>query len=180
MSDSDNRDIDYIGYEYKEITVPMEYMSLYMDNYPCFGWESDPNRTDKADKPGKNMTLHWHRNRKITNRTELTRLQRNFDALVTEIKKLEASKEKLAAMYSLITGFIGLAFIAGSVLAVTAQPVRILLCVLLGIPGILLWLAAYPVYLFVLKKRTEAVTTLIEDKYDQVYEVCEKGKRLLF
>lgn len=37
-------DSGYIGYEYREITVSKEYISICMDSYPCFGWEPDPNR----------------------------------------------------------------------------------------------------------------------------------------
>ena len=37
-------DSGYIGYEYREIAVSKEYISLCMDSYPCFGWEPDPNR----------------------------------------------------------------------------------------------------------------------------------------
>ena len=33
----------YTGYEYREISVPREYVSLCLDSYPCFGWEEDPN-----------------------------------------------------------------------------------------------------------------------------------------
>ena len=39
----------YTGYEYREISVPREYVSLCLDSYPCFGWEEDPN----YEQPGE-------------------------------------------------------------------------------------------------------------------------------
>lgn len=45
-------DSGYMGFEYREITVSKKYISLYMDSYPCFGWEPDPNRrTAPGDSP---------------------------------------------------------------------------------------------------------------------------------
>ena len=39
----------YVGYEYREISVPRKYASLCLDSYPCFGWEEDPNQ----GRPGR-------------------------------------------------------------------------------------------------------------------------------
>lgn len=68
-----------------------------MDGYENFGWEVDGNIRERADA-GCNLhfqnkvVLHLKRNRKIVNRMELTRLQRNFDACVNEIEALEKEK----------------------------------------------------------------------------------------
>ena len=35
---------DYVGYEYREISVPREHVSLCLDSYPCFGWEVEIGR----------------------------------------------------------------------------------------------------------------------------------------
>ena len=35
----------YTGYEYREISVPREYVSLCLDSYPCFGWEEVDGKT---------------------------------------------------------------------------------------------------------------------------------------
>ena len=85
---------EYVGYEYKEKSVPASFASLYLDSYPCFGWEEDPNgvsRKENAETAGR-AVLRFRRDRKICNRAELTRLQRNFDSCVAEIDALEQSK----------------------------------------------------------------------------------------
>lgn len=42
------------------------------------------------------VTLKFKRNRKICNKAELTRLQRNFDACIAEIQSLKTSKRIMA------------------------------------------------------------------------------------
>lgn len=114
------------------------------------------------------------------NKMELTRLQRNFEACVNEIETLEKSKTSVATVYALIIGMIGTAFMAGSTFAVTAQQPHIILCIFLAIPGFIGWILPYFVYKRSVEKQTEKVTPLIEDKYDEIYEICEKGNKLLY
>ena len=33
----------YTGYDYREISVPREYVSLGLVTYTCFGWTGGPN-----------------------------------------------------------------------------------------------------------------------------------------
>jgi hypothetical protein len=113
------------------------------------------------------------------NKAELTRLQQHFEACIDEIAALEKSKTRTATILSLATGIIGTAFIAGSVFAVTNEPPLILLCVLLGIPGFVGWALPYPMYKRLTIKRTVEIAPLIEQKYDEVHEICEKGNALL-
>lgn len=170
---------DHIGYEYDRIIVPVEYSSLYIDNYMCFGWESDPNRADEAVRSGKNVTLYFKRNRKLRNKAELTRLQHNFEGLISEIQMLERSKTKKANIWAWIIALIGTAFLAGSVFAVTAEPPRVFLCAVFGAPGIALWILPPFVRKRIAEKRTIQAAGLIEEKYDEICELCEKGRRLL-
>ena len=128
--------------------------------------------------PGK-ITLHMKRSRNILNKTELIRLQRHYESCMNEISTLEASKKSVPAIVSLSCGLIGCAFMAGSVFAVTAETPVIWLTVLLGIPGFALWAAAYFGYKVAQKKRIERVIPLIEAKYNEAYEVCEKAHQLL-
>ena len=92
------------------------------------------------------MTLRLKRDRKIVNKTELTRLQRNFEACVREIQSLENSKTSKATIWALAAGVIGTAFIACSTFAVTADPPKILLCIIFAIPGFLGWILPYFLY----------------------------------
>lgn len=185
MDDTGKKKNAFVGYEYKEIVTDQSRVSFLLDGYENFGWEADGNaygyareRTDPRKQT--KVVLRLRRNRKIVNKMELTRLQRNFESCVREIETLEKSKTSAATMYALVIGILGTAFMAGATFAVTAQPPHIILCILLAIPGFIGWILPYFAYKRVVERRTEKVTPLIEEKYDEIYAICEKGNKLLY
>ena len=185
MEETRTKKKDFVGYEYKEVITDKSRVSFLLDGYENFGWEADGNINDNSDAVSnrhnqRKVVLWLKRNRKIVNKMELTRLQRNFEACVNEIETLEKSKTSMATVYALIIGMIGTAFMAGSTFAVTAQQPHIILCIFLAIPGFIGWILPYFVYKRSVEKQTEKVTPLIEDKYDEIYEICEKGNKLLY
>lgn len=60
----------------------------------------------------------------------------------------------------------------------TAQPPHYILCILLAVPGFLGWIVPYFLYKKIAEKQTQKITPLIEAKYDEIYEICEKGHKL--
>lgn len=168
---------NYIGYEYKEVIANGNKTSLYLDSYESFGWEIDE-KLSLIKETGRSI-IKLKRNRKIMNKTELTRLQRNFEDCMKQIDQLEQNKQSQATMVSIIIGIIGTSFIAGSVFAVTATPPMIWLCILLAIPGFIGWALPVPVFRYIVRKRTKALNPLIEEKYDEIDNICEKGNHLL-
>ena len=185
MDNSGIKKKEFIGYEYKEVIAESSKASFLIDGYENFGWKLEENiyedyRKNINPQRQRRVILRFIRSRKIVNKMELTRLQRNFEACVDEIETLENSKTSAATMYALILGILGTAFMAGSTFAVTAQPPHIILCILLAIPGFLGWIFPYFIYKRVLLKQTEKLTPLIENKYDEIYSICEKGSKLLY
>lgn len=187
---NDKNSTGYTGYEYREITVPREHASLCLDSYPCFGWEPDQNRETKIESRGGHLsigspktaettTLYFHRNRNISNKAELTRLQRNFDSCIAELKALERAKTTQATIAALAIGILGTAFMAGSTFAVVSEPPIVWLTILLAIPGFLGWVVPYFLYRALVRKRTAEVEPLMEQKYDEINSLCEKGIHLL-
>lgn len=168
---------DFVAYDYQDVAVEQSLSSLYRDAYENFGWELD-GQMEMVSVQGK-VNLHFRRNRKIVNKVELTRLQRNFDACMEEIQTLEASKRSGPASVAIIIGILGTACMAGAVFAVTAEPPFVSLCILLSIPGFLGWALPWFVYQHLVKKRTQKLTPILNNKYEELYEVCEKGSRLL-
>ena len=186
MSEDGKR--SFVGYEYKEIIAEGSRASLLLDGYESFGWEIDERLpetgterffSDKISGP-KKAAVRIRRNRKIVNKMELTRLQRNFEACIHEIDMLEQSKTSVATMYALVLALIGTAFMAAATFAAVAAPPRILLCILCAVPGFVGWL--FPPFLHkkVVERQTKKIMPLIEAKYDEIYELCEKGQKLLY
>ena len=185
MDDTQTKKKEFVGYEYKEVSTDKSKASFLADGYENFGWELEGNFYEEASgntnlHHQKRVILRLKRDRKIINKMELTRLQRNFEACVSEIETLEKSKTSAATMYALILGILGTAFMAGSTFAVTAQPPHILLCIVLAVPGLIGWILPYFVYKKLLGKQTEKAAQMIEEKYDEIYAICEKGNKLLY
>lgn len=179
----------FTAYEYKEVLADAGQVSFLIDSYENFGWEPDENvmpgtlekYPERAGRGGHGKTvLRLKRDRRIVNKTELTRLQRNFEACAEQIGRLEKTKTSRPAVMALTVGIIGTAFMAGSTFAVTAQPPMILLCIVLAIPGFLGWILPWFVYKKLLARQTEKITPLIEEKYDEIDAICEKGNKLLY
>lgn len=164
------------SFDYLKVTVEENLLSQYIDGYEKFGWHMDENR--QYEKSMGKVTLYMKRSRHIINKVELTRLQRHYESCMKEICELEASENSVPACVSLTCGLVGCGFMAGSVFAVTKTPPIIWLTTVLGVFGFLLWGAAYFGYKAVRKRRIQKVIPLIEAKFDEAEEVCEKAFRL--
>ncbi|MDR1699941.1 MAG: hypothetical protein LBR68_01990 [Lachnoclostridium sp.] len=167
---------DYIGYDYKIVNTNSDKASLYLDAYKNFGWSQDETMPMKQSAGA--VTIKLKRDRKILNKSELTRLQQHFEACMDEIITLESSKARRPTMYSITIGIIGTIFMAGSVFAITHEPPMIVLCAVLGIPGLAGWALPYHLFKFFVDKRTVEIVPLIEQKHDEIHEICAKGGAL--
>lgn len=172
MSEEKN---EFIGYEYKDVTVKEKMENMYVDGYLNFGWELEDTL---EGTPGKeDIVLKLKRDRKIRNKAELTRLQRQFEACMKEIISLENSKVIGAATVAYIVGVIGTAAMAGSVFAYIGGTLT--LSIILAIPGFIGWIIPYLLFCRIRSSKSVKVEPLINKKYDEVYEVCEKANGLL-
>jgi len=173
----------FIGYEYKQVKTNINNVSFLIDGYKNFGWIADNNinrSTDNIQNSNISVVLRLKRNRKIMNKMELTRLERNFEFCLKEIEYFEKSKSEKAIMYALIVGIIGTIFMAGSVFAVTNEPPMIILCIILAIPAFAGWILPYFIYKQVKRKRSIKVNPLIEQKREEMNKIFEKGNKLLY
>lgn len=172
----------FVGYEYKEVLANRTHVDFLMDGYENFGWEvlgyQEEQKPDYSPHQPK-VQIRMRRNRKIANKMELTRLQRHFEACVGEIEALERKKTFLALVYALTVGIIGTACMAGAVFAVASEPPKVLMCIVLAIPAFLGWIFPYFIYTKTVARQTKKINPLIEIKYDEIYEICEKGNKLL-
>lgn len=168
---------NYTGYEYKEIIVDTEFVSHYIDGYVNFGWEVDSNV--KQSNPNSRSIICLKRNRKILNKTELTRLEQHFEACMDEIIKLKKSEINKASIVAIFIGIIGTVFITCATFAVVNKPPLIFLCIIFSIPGFLGWISPYFIYIKLRSMLKNKIVPLLEKKYDEIHEICEKGNHLL-
>jgi hypothetical protein len=159
---------NFVGYEYKEVPASRNLEGVYADGYPNFGWQLDG---------GGYGRLKFKRDRKIRNKAELSRLQREFEAKVGEIENLERSKTSGAQIIALTVGLIGTALVAGATFAFIYGNM-IPLMIVLALPGFVLWGVSYLLYNKVKAKKSYVAEPLIDRKYDEIYEMCAKAHTL--
>jgi hypothetical protein len=169
---------NFVGYEYREVTSSREMEGVYADGYPSFGWVLDS--VIPSPIGFSTVSLKFKRDRKIRNKAELSRLQRQFEIGIAEIEGLEKSKSTAAFIVALTVGLIGTAFMTGSVFAIVPTVgSNILLCAILAVPAFIGWVLPYFIYKKIQAKRTATVVPLIEKQYDDIYEICIKSHALL-
>lgn len=178
MNEEHNKTGSFIGYEYHSILVPRQMESVYTDGYENFGWirEDIPAPTDKGTA-NDTVNIKFKRDRKIRNKAELTRLQRQFDACAAEITTLERSRYAHATITAFTIGLIGCAFLGGATFSYLAGLIPLM--VILAVPGFIGWILPYFCYHGVLGKRGSQIAPLVEKKQDEIYDVCEKASHLL-
>ena len=164
----------FIGYEYRDITVSREQEGMYADGYQNFGWLLEG--VAAAITPGRSI-MKFKRDRKIRNKAELTRLQRQFDACVDEISAMEKSKESVSFAKAMTVGLVGTAFLAGATFSYLGG--MIVLCIILAIPGFAGWIAPYFLHRSTYAKKAAEIAPVVEAKYDEAYEICERANSLL-
>ena len=175
VSDTTNNESNFIGYEYKDITTNRDMESIYVDSYQSFGWKL--NNRSSLPFGLSSVTMKFKRDRKIRNKAELTRLQRQFEACVNDIDSMEKSKASSASIVAYTVGLIGTACLGGATFAYLGG--MIALCIILAVPGFIGWILPYFLYNSTYAKKTAKVTPFIEGKYDEIYEVCERANSLL-
>lgn len=169
---------NFVGFEYIDRTVKKAMEPMLVDGYENFGWSFDGTTPSEFGKDARCVTLRFKRDRKLVNKTELIRLQRQFDSYVEEITSLENAKVNKASIIAFVIGIIGCAFMAGSVFAITHEPPMVTTCVILAIPGFMGWILPYFAYLYIKRKSTIRIIPEIDQKYEEIYGLCEKANML--
>ena len=118
--------------------------NLYIDSYECFGWQFEGRQPSLLSVSTGSIGLKFKRDRKILNKMELTRLQRQFDSCVSEILRMEQSKISSASIVAFTIGIIGTAFMAGATFAFLGS--YYILCIILAVPAFIGWIVPYFAY----------------------------------
>lgn len=172
---SSKKENNFVGYDYHSIIVANEMEPLYADAYENFGWILAEVQTSLSGFGTVNMK--FKRDRKIRNKAELTRLQRQFDACAGEIILLNKTKKSTATVAAVTIGIVGCAFLAGATFSYLAGMLPLM--IILAIPGFLGWILPYFCYQRILLKHSIKNVPLIDKKHDEMYDVCERANELL-
>lgn len=174
MDETTKKENTFIGYEYTTVNASGETESLVTDGYRSFGWKAEGR--ERCLGFGS-IGLKFKRDRKIRNKAELSRLQREFDSHIKEMETLVESKTTGAQIVSLVIGFFATVFMAGAVFSYLGGLLPLM--IILAVPGFVGWILPYFCYKSIRRKRTTKVSELMETHYDAIYEICEKANGLL-
>lgn len=167
---------EFIGYEYKETIVREEYVTIYQDGYENFGWSLEGTYTT-PEHVGC-VTMKFKRDRKLKNKLEISKLQRQFDEIISQVERLERKKELKASTVAYIIGVVAAVLFACAILAFTVWK-NIVVMVVLGIPALIGFVLSYVIYTKIRKSKVQEITPLIDEKYDELYQVTMQANNLL-
>lgn len=174
----------FVGYEYLTVEAPAELEPLYRDVYNAFGWtlDEEARRSEvipvtPRNHPGAKVAFKAKRDRRIRNRQLLNELQRRANRHLGSIGQLERSKRNHATWTALTLGIVGSVFLAGSIFALNAS--LVVLTVILGAVGLLLWLGGFIGYNRAKSRRTAKVDPLIDQEHEALYSTLAEADRLL-
>lgn len=195
----------YVGYEYKNVTVKKEMESVVSDGYKYFGWKLEkstptvvkhvwgPLRVMLAPlallpgtpfgkmiqdhKSDTKVDLQLKRDKAITSKNELNRMQIQFEMLMEDIACLEETKTIGASVAAYIVGIAGTVFMGLSMFSYLADNLQA--CIILAVPGFLGWLLSAVVYKLMKGKRSKKIIPIVEEKYESATQLCEKAYSLI-
>lgn len=159
---------DFVGYEYTSVRVSAARESMVVDSYRNFGWLPDGSR---------NGMLRFKRDRSLLNKTELTRLQRQFDSHLRELDSLEKVPGHKSSLIGWCVGLLGCVFLGGATFSYLGG--FMVLMVVLAVPGFLCWLGAAPIANKIRRIVEVRNEPAIDHLYDMNYDVCRRANSLL-
>ena len=170
-----NQENSFVGFEYMEVPAKRSMESMYVDSYRSFGWVFEG--PSAREESGDTVKLRFKRERRLRGQAELTQLQRQFESCAREIEALERSRTTAASIAAFTIGLTGTALLGGAVFAYLNGLLPMM--VSLAVPGFLGWIIPYFSYQKLRQRREKQLSPLIEQKYDEIYTLCEQGCRLL-
>lgn len=167
-------DTNFIAYEYLEQRIPKTMQNAYLDGYANFGWTV----TDRTPDIGKNtVTLKLKRDRNLSEKAALNRLQKQFEQELASAAAMESSKTSVPTMIALGIGLLGTVFMAGSVFAYIGG--LLLLSIILAVPGFIGWGLAYFSFNWAQSRRTQKLAPALTQTYDAAAEDCKQAFQLM-
>jgi len=184
---------DFVAYEYKNITVKRDSVTIYTDCLSNFGWElvdehkhsyapaqADTNHIPAIPETVEGldlMVLKFKRDRRIENKLEINRLERKCEDALAAIDSLEKKNSAYTLGVSIGTGLIGTAFLGFAVYSFMSS--NIVVGVLLAILGTAGWGIGFFANLKLGRRKSAQTEPMIQAQLDVVYATCEQAHALI-
>lgn len=171
---------EFVAYEYLSVKVKNEDKAMFHDAYENFGWQPVEETISYASVGS--VCLRFKRNRKIANKSELLKLQREMEQTLSLMEGLKNASNKIPMQIAYAVGGIAtipMALATFGVLDYLGSFGKSLLFIIpLALIGFCGWIA--PIFLH--KKLKKSISTknlpLIEEKYEELEQICRKANVL--
>lgn len=167
---------DFIAYEYITLSVDNDMKSVYSDCYQNFGWSIEGFGSSAIGSD--TITIKLKRDRRVQNKSDLNKLQKECEHALETIYHLEKTKSTKPMISALATGLIGTVFMAGATFCYLGG--FIIWCAILAIPGFIGWALPYFIYQIIKKAQTNKVNPKIDEEYERVYRTCEEASEMIY
>ena len=195
-----NNNTDFVAYEYKNIAVKRDSITIYTDCLQNFGWELVDEHREYEHRPASVQTptihivapvhtaavqadehdmmiLKFKRDRRIGNKLEINRLERKCLEALASIGGMERKDNAVTMGVSLGAGIIGTGILAAAVYCfVTANVVGGVLLAALGAAG---WGVGFFANRKMSQKRAAQTGPMLQAQIDIAYSACEQAYALL-
>ena len=198
MSNKEN----FVAYEYKNATVKRNSAGMYIDCMGNFGWtlveteyDFQPQFTNlnpvnlgkniataaqsygETADPSETLTLKFKRDRRIENKQQLDKLEREYEEALSAINKVERKNSAHTMGISLGTGIIGTVFIGLAVYNFVFS--NTVLGVVFAAIGAVGWAIGFFSNMKIGKKKSAQTEPYVQEQLNIVYSTCEKAHALL-
>ena len=189
----------FVAYEYKNITVKRDSVAIYTDCLSNFGWTLideleygyhqaptnvthiytpvvppvSPGRTDDLET----VALKFNRNRNISHKLEINRLERKCEDALSSINGIERKSNAYTMGISLGTGIVGTAILAFAVYNFVSSNIAI--GVFLAVLGFAGWGIGFFANRKASKKQSVQTDPMIQEQLEIAYGACEQAHALL-
>jgi len=199
MSNKEN----FVGYEYKTVNTTRDSAGMHIDCMESFGWSlvendgydvQDLHTNLNPVNLGRNIAnaaqtfgettdaarvarLTFRRDRRIENKQQLDRLEREYEAALTAISKAERKNSAQTMGVSLGAGIIGSVFVGISAYNFVSS--NIALGVAFATIGSIGWAIGFLANKKIGNKTSAQTEPYMQEQMDIIYCACEKAHALL-
>lgn len=176
----ENNGAEDAKYEYLVANIKSRQEPLYSECYEGLGWALASPLTYYANSVGAGdemVEIKYRRLRKLPHRSQLCALQRQCEAVLQAMQRMEGQSDVFALICSLTIGVVGAVLLAGGIVSFTNQ--RYVACVLFTLIGLVGCLFAYPVSKQVRRVKANQLRPAIEMQHAQLMGLLAQAQSLL-
>lgn len=168
-----------IVYDYKTVSVRREMEPMFIDTYENLGWEMI-NTTLQAGAL-THVNVSFKRDRKIKNKVALSKIQNKVDITLSNINKINLSKQSAGVPEGLTVGICGaLIFGGGMSMCMCLQGVGYMIGgIALGVMGVGVALLGWLTHNKCRNKKLAKLEPMLDEELNKLSDLCEEGHNLL-